>query len=118
MYNALMFLAMAPPPGEGGGSQQSPMFMFGWIIIMLAVFYFLMIRPQQRREKERRQLIDNTKTGDRVLISGGILGVISNVKEKTFMVKIADNVKIEVARSAVTQVLDKGKDDIDETATS
>lgn len=108
-------LAMAPPPGEGG-QEQSPVYMIGWLVLMIAIFYFLMIRPQQRREKERRKLIDNIKTGDQVVFSGGILGVVTNVKDKTFTIKIADNTKIEVSRAAVSQVLEKGKDDIDTSA--
>ncbi len=75
---------------------------------MFAIFYFLLIRPQQRKEKDRRAMIDNIKSGDRIVFSGGMLGVVSNVKDKTFTVKIADNVKIEVVRDAVSQVLAKG----------
>jgi preprotein translocase subunit YajC len=104
-----MVLAMAPAPGGGGQTQQSPLFMFGWLGIMLVIFYFMLIRPQQTRERERRKLLENIKSDDRVAFSGGILGIVTNVKEKTFIIKIADGVKIEVARSAVTQVLEKGE---------
>jgi len=101
-------LAMATAPG-GGGGQQSPMFMFVWLGIMVAIFYVMLIRPQQRREKERRALIANVKTGDRIVFAGGLLGVVTNVKEKTLVVKIADNVKIEISRGSVSQVLEKGE---------
>jgi len=104
-------LAMAP---SQGGQQQSPMFMFGWLGIMLVIFYFMLIRPQQRREKERRSLLESIKSGDKVVFSGGILGIITNVKEKTFTIKIADGVKVEVSRGAVTQVLEKGDQPSDE----
>jgi preprotein translocase subunit YajC len=96
--------------GGGNGQAQSPIFMIGWLVLMLFVFYFLMIRPQQRREKERRALIDNIKSGERVVFAGGLIGVVTNVKDKTFMIRIADNVKVEVARAAVTQVLGKDED--------
>jgi preprotein translocase subunit YajC len=111
MINAASWLtlAMAPPAGGGAQGQQSPMFMFGWLGLMLAIFYFMLIRPQQRREKERKALLANVKSGDRVVFSGGIMGMITNVKEKMFTIKIADNVKIEVSRSAVTQVLERGE---------
>jgi len=79
------------------------------MIVIFAIFYFMMIRPQQRKEKERRRMIDNIKTGARVMFSGGILGTVTNVKESTFTVKIADKVKIEVARGAVSRVLEKGE---------
>ena len=107
----LVPIAMAGMSGAGGGGaqQQSPIFMFGWIAIMIAIFYFLMIRPQQKRAKERQKLLDSVKSGDRVVFSGGILGTVTNVKDKTLMVKVADNVKIEVSRGAITQVLAKGE---------
>lgn len=107
----MLFLVNTIAAGQapaGGGTQQSPFFMFGWLGLMLVIFYFMLIRPQQRREKERQQLLGNIKSGDRVVFSGGIIGMVANVKEKTFIVKIADNVKIEVSRGAVSQILDKG----------
>ena len=107
-YLSVLTLAQcAPSPGGAPGGQQSPGFMLGWLVIMLAIFYFMLIRPQQRKEKERRQLIDSVKTGNRVLFGGGILGTVTNVKDKVLVVKIADGVKIEVLRSSVSSVLDK-----------
>lgn len=101
-----MILAMAPQPGQGG-EQPSSGFFFGWIAIMIAIFYVMIIRPQRRREKERQALLQNIKTGDTVLFGGGIIGIVSNAKEKTFTIKIADKTKVEVLRGAVSQVLDK-----------
>lgn len=109
----LSFLAMMAPAGEGA-KQQSPIFMIGWLILMVGVFYMFLIRPQQRKEKERRAMIEKAKTGDRIVFGGGILGTISNVKENIFVVKIADNVKIEIGKHAVTQVLERGEDPVEE----
>lgn len=103
-------LAMAPAPGAEGAPQQSPYFMFIWIGVMIAIFYVIAIRPQQRREKEKQALIAAVKTGDRVLFAGGILGVVANAKERTLIVKIADNTKVEILRAAVARVLAKGED--------
>lgn len=101
-----LFVAMAPPPAGGAGAPpQSPVFMFGWIAIMFAIFYMMIIRPQRRREKERQELLKAVKTGDRVLFAGGIIGIVTNVKEKTLVVKVADKVKMEILRGAVNQVL-------------
>jgi preprotein translocase subunit YajC len=114
MTGVFTILAMA---GPGGGGQQgsNPMTMFVPMLIIFAIFYFMLIRPQQRKEKDRRSMIDNVKTGDRILFSGGIIGTVTNVKEGALVVKIADNVKIDVARGAVNRVLDKsekpGKED-------
>jgi preprotein translocase subunit YajC len=99
-------IAMAAP--QGADNQQSPIFMFGWLAMMIAIFYFILIRPQQRREKERRALLSAVKSGDRVLFGGGLIGTVSNVSEKTFTIKVADKVKVDVIRAAVTQVLEKG----------
>ncbi len=104
----LIFLAMAGGPANGQ-QPQSPLFMIVWMGLMIAIFYVLLIRPQQRREKERRKLLEAVKPGDRVVFAGGFLGLVTGVKEKTFTIKIADNVRVEVARHAVTQVLPKGE---------
>jgi preprotein translocase subunit YajC len=65
----------------------------------------VMIRPQKKRQEQQQKLIANLKTGDRVVTNAGIHGLISNVKETTVLVKVADNVKIEIDKSAVTNVL-------------
>ena len=100
-----LVLGMAPPPGGDGQTQQSPMFMFGWIAIMFAIFYMMIIRPQRRREKDRQDLLKAVKSGDRILFGGGIIAIVTNVKERTIVVKVADKVKMEILRSAVNQVL-------------
>ena len=102
------FIAMASGAAAPGAASPLGGMMLPMIVIF-AIMYFMMIRPQQRKEKERRQMIDAIKTGDRVLFGGGIMGTVANVKEGTFLVKIADNVKIEVARGGVTKVLEKGE---------
>lgn len=99
-------LAMGGPPGAE--SQQSPAFMIGWLGLMVLIFYFILIRPQQRREKARRALLEAVKSGDRVLFAGGLIGVVTNATDKSFTIKIADKVKVEVVRGAVSQVLEKG----------
>jgi preprotein translocase subunit YajC len=73
-------------------------------LFMGVIFYFLLIRPQQKRQKQHQQLMANLKTGDRVVTSSGIHGLIANVKETTFLLKVADNVKIEIDKSAVAGV--------------
>lgn len=102
-----IYFAMAPSNPEGGASPLSMLFP---IIGMLLIFYFLLIRPQQKRQKETQKMITALKNGDRVLMSAGIYGTVSGVKDDTFILKIADNVKIEVAKSAVSAVVDKSRD--------
>ena len=102
-----MFLAQAqsaaPPTSPGGGIGFFVPFIFIFIIM-----YFVMFRPQKKRQEQQQKLIASLKTGDRVVTNGGIHGLISNVKDTTVIVKVADNVKIEMEKSAVTTVLKEG----------
>jgi len=91
-------------PGGGGGMMQMMLPM----VFIIGIMYFMMIRPQQRKEKERRLMIDNLKSGARVVFGGGLVGTITNVKETTFVIKVADNVKVEALRASVSTVLEKG----------
>jgi preprotein translocase subunit YajC len=75
------------------------------IILMVVVFYFMLIRPQQKRAKEHRRMVEALKTGDKVVAAGGIHGTVSNVKDKTVIIKIAENTKIEIDRASVAVVL-------------
>ena len=103
MISTILFLAQqtaAPnPPPQPDLLQTLLPFLF-----MGVLFYFLLIRPQQKRRKQHEQLLANLKTGDKVVTSSGIHGLIANVKDTTFLLKVADNVKIEVDKSAVAGV--------------
>jgi len=90
----------APPPTPFGGIGTFVPFIFIFVIM-----YFLMIRPQRKRQQEQQRLISALKTGDKIVTNAGIHGLIANVKETTVMLKIADNVKIEVEKSAITNVV-------------
>jgi preprotein translocase subunit YajC len=72
------------------------------IILIFAVLYFLMILPQQRRQKKHTQMLEQIKRGDRVVLGAGIHGIVSNVKEQTFLVKVAENTELEIDKSAVS----------------
>lgn len=96
--------------GLGGGQGQSPGLMIGWLLIMVALFYFMLIRPQQRKEKNRKAMVGSIKSGVRVVFGGGLIGIVTNVKEHVFTIKIADNTKIDVVQGSVTRVLEKDED--------
>jgi preprotein translocase subunit YajC len=101
MLHALLAQAQSPAPtGPGGGIGFFVPFIFIFIIM-----YFVMFRPQKKRQEQQQKLISTLKTGDRVVTNGGIHGLISNVKETTVIVKVADNVKIEMEKSAITTVV-------------
>ena len=93
----------APGPGPGGG--------FGFFVPFIFIFiimYFMLFRPQKKRQQEQQRLISALKTGDKVVTNAGIHGLIANVKETTVILKVADNVKIEMEKSAVANVLKEG----------
>ena len=81
--------------------------MFIPIILVFVVFYFLLIRPQQKKKKEHQQLVSSLKKGDKVVTNGGIYGIVSDAKEHIVVLKIAENVKIEVVKTAVATVIEK-----------
>jgi preprotein translocase subunit YajC len=99
-----LFLAQAQPaapaPGPAGGIGFFIPFIFIFVIM-----YFVLFRPQKKRQQEQQRLISGLKTGDRVVTNAGIHGLIANVKETTVMLKVADNVKLELEKSAITNVL-------------
>ena len=102
MISTILFLAQQQAgQAQSGGLWYMQLLPFAFIFI---IFYFLLIRPQQKRQKEHQQLLSNLKTGDKVVTSSGIHGLIANVKDTTFLVKIADNVKIEVDKNAIASV--------------
>jgi preprotein translocase subunit YajC len=105
MISTILFLAQqAPPAGSPAAPSPGLLPSFLPLVFMAVIFYFLLIRPQQRRQKEQQQLLANLKTGDKVITSSGIHGLIANVKDSTVLLKIADNVKIEVEKSSVASV--------------
>ena len=106
-FSSLCVLAQVAPAQPAGW--QSLVASLMPMVLIFAIMYFLLIRPQQKRAKEHEKLLSQLKAGDRVLSSGGLLGTVTAVKDKTFMLKIADGVVVEVSRASVASVLDKEK---------
>jgi preprotein translocase subunit YajC len=69
--------------------------------VVLAIFYFLLILPAQRQRKKQQAMLAALKTGDRVITTGGIYGTIVGLRDDIVQLRIADQVKIEVARAAI-----------------
>ena len=100
LFAQVQSTAPSPAPGLSPFTSMAPI----WVLLII-IFYFVLVRPQKKRQQEQQRLITSLKTGDRVVTNAGIHGLIANVKETTVMVKVADNVKIEMEKSAVTNVL-------------
>lgn len=95
--------------GSGSGQGGNPLLGFLPLVLIILVMYFLMIRPQAKKQKEHRAMLEAIEKGDKILTSGGIVGTVAGVKEadNLLIVKIADNVKIELSKASVGQVLKK-----------
>lgn len=78
-----------------------------YIVALFAILYFLMIRPQQQRQKKHQEMIKNLKVDDRVITVGGIYGTIVKIKDNTVILRVADNVRIEFLKNAISQVTSK-----------
>lgn len=91
-------LAMAGQP-EGGGN---PIVGFIPIVLVMGIFYMLILRPQQRRHKEHQKMVTELARGDKVVTNGGLYATIQDVKDEFFVCTIAEGVKVEIARSAVS----------------
>ena len=74
------------------------------MILIIVIFYFFLIRPQNKKQKETEKMLNALKKGDKVITIGGIHGVISSVQEKTVIIKVDENTKLEFNRSAVSSV--------------
>jgi len=83
-------------------SQTSGFTLFLPLIVIMVIFYFLMILPAQRRQKKVAEMLKNLKNGDKVITNGGIFGTIVGLDGDSVQLRIADQVKIKVARSAVS----------------
>jgi preprotein translocase subunit YajC len=109
LYRVNGILAQATGPQTAPSAQpQQPVWMtFAPMILLVIVFYFILIRPQQQRAKQQVKLIASLKSGDKVVTSSGIVGVVTSVKDRTVSLRSAD-AKMEVTKSSVTEILEGG----------
>src|SRR5205085_2970646 len=89
--------------GAGGLLQLMP------ILLIILVFYFLIIRPQQKRQRQLQETISSLKIGDRIVTTGGVIGVITTVRDTSFLIRSADKSILEIARSAIAGIDEEGK---------
>jgi preprotein translocase subunit YajC len=93
--------AMGPSAQGGGQGQAGGLMGFLPLVLIFVIFYFLMIRPQQKKAKEHKAMLDNLKKGDRVITSGGIYGLIEEVRPDTVTLKVAENVRMKFGRGYI-----------------
>jgi preprotein translocase subunit YajC len=108
-------LLQASGAGNTTGSMVSTIVTFGLVFV---IFYFLIIRPQNKKQKETRKMIEAVKKGDKVVTAGGVHATVYTVKEKTVILKVDENVKMEFSKSAIASVEPKGEDKVEAETTS
>jgi len=99
--NSTLFAMM---PADPSGAGPSPFSMLLPLLGMLAIFYFLLIRPQQKRQKEMQKMIGALKKGDKVVTASGLIGSVAGLRDDIVVIKLADNVKVEMLKNAITAV--------------
>ena len=102
----LMFAFSNPSGGASGGGGSLLMNLLP-IVAIFVIFYFILIRPQQKKQKEHRNMISELNRGDKIVTNGGLYGKVVDVKENVLVIKIADDVKVELVKTAVATVLEK-----------
>ena len=112
LFSGLEFLAQtaAPATAPGAAPQPGAGSMLSGILPMVLLFaamYFLMIAPQRKKQKQHEKMLKELGSGDEIVTTGGIYGTITNVKDDRFVVRIADNTKIEIGKSFVQTVVTK-----------
>ncbi|MGH9338328.1 MAG: preprotein translocase subunit YajC [Acidobacteriota bacterium] len=80
------------------------------IILILVIFYLLIYRPMKSRQRKLEAMIANLKNGDKVITNGGIYGTVVSIKDNALLLRVADQVKIEVAKNAIASLQAPGQD--------
>ncbi len=93
------------PPDQAA----NPMMQMFPFVIVFGIFYFLVIKPEKNKQKEKKEKVANLKKNDHVVSAGGLHGTVVNVKPTTVIVRVDDNVKIEIDKEAIATV--KGKNE-------
>jgi preprotein translocase, YajC subunit len=106
--SGLALLQAAGSTGNPTMSMVSTLVTFGLVFV---IFWLLIIRPQNKKQKEAQKMIEAVKKGDKVVTAGGVHATVYTVKEKTVILKVDDNCKMEFSKSAISSVEPRGGED-------
>jgi preprotein translocase subunit YajC len=99
-----VFALGAKPPADPNAPPPPAWVSFMPMLVMIAVFYFLLIRPQMKQKNDRQKMIDSLKKGDKIVTQGGIIATVVNMASTTLEVKLNEETKVKILRSAVSDV--------------
>jgi preprotein translocase subunit YajC len=99
-----MWESIAYAAGQTSAEAPNPALSFLPLVLMFVIFYFLLIRPQQKNRQQLQKLVENLKKGDRVVTTGGVIGVVTSIQNDYVVIRTGDNeqTKMEILKSAVT----------------
>jgi len=101
LFSGLVLLQDGAAPANATGSMISTVLMFAAVF---AIFYFMIIRPQNKKQKAMEKMISEIKKGDKVVTIGGIHGTVHAVRDKTVVLKVDDQARLEFSKSAIASV--------------
>ena len=106
-------LAQATETATAAPANDSPIFSFVPLVLIFAVFYFLIVRPQNKKMKAHQEMVSNVKIGNKIVTTGGIIGVVKDilVKENQVEIEIADGVRIKILKQHVADLIQDVKQD-------
>ena len=108
LFSEFALLQAAGGTGNASGGMVTTLITFGLVFV---IFYFLISRPQNKKQKETQRMISAVKKGDKVVTAGGVHATVYTVKEKTVILKVDENCKMEFSKSAIAAVEPKGGDE-------
>jgi preprotein translocase subunit YajC len=97
--------AVANSVSQASGQQAGGIMAFMPFLMMFGVLYFLILRPQQKKLKEQQDMLTSLKHGDEIITSSGLLGKVTGITEKVVTLEVADNVKVKMLKSQISQVV-------------
>ncbi len=106
-YLPMLILAAMPSPGGLGGALAGPLVP---VVLMFAVFYVVLILPMRKRQRTLQQQIESLKKGDRVVTNGGLYGEVAAIEPTVVLLKVADNVRVRIAKTAISGLEGDGDD--------
>jgi len=105
-----MLFSVAFAAGESSGSPLGGLWSFLPIILIFPIFYFLVIMPQQKQRKKHQAMLNDLKSGDRVVTTSGIIGTIVSVDKDAIVLQVAPNVKIRMVKGSVSELRTEEKE--------
>ena len=103
IFSGLFLSLYQDRPAPGGGGVSLHFFIMMGLVFL--VFYLLLIRPQRTKQKKHQEMVENLKSGDKIITSGGIHGIVMGVQKDKLELKIASNVKVDISKTSIAVIL-------------